>query len=362
MILRSTSYGILRFDETKVPAAPVSQTDADEGVWKRVGRGMASPMRFGIKLCSEERSASELVTDAKRAEEAGFDLAAISDHFHPWISVQGESSFVWSVLGGVATVTDEIEVGTAVTCPTMRMHPAIVAQAAATAASMLPSRFFFGVGTGEWLNEHVTGGRWPRPGERREMLRVAVDIMRTLWSGEMVTHRGEHFTVEGARLHSLSDEPIPVFVAAGGEAAATLAGEIGNGLIGTAPDENIVSTFRGGAGADAHAYAEITVCWGDDPEQGLRTALERWPNAGLPGALNSELALPEHFEQAAELVRIDDLRGSIVTGAELGPYVEMVRRYESAGYDGVWFHQIGTDQEGFAAFAQKELLPVLRSS
>lgn len=323
---------------------------------------MGGDMRFGIKLCSEERSARDLVGDAIRAEEAGFDLAAISDHFHPWISAQGESPFVWSVLGGVAAVTDEIEVGTAVTCPTVRMHPAIVAQAAATAASMLPSRFFFGVGTGEWLNEHVTGGRWPRPDERREMLREAVGLMRTLWSGEMVTHRGKHFTVEGARLHSLADEPIPVFVAAGGEAAASLAVEIGDGLIGTTPDENVVSTFREGAGPDAHAYAEITVCWGSDPEQGLRTALERWPNAGLPGALSAELALPDHFEQAAELVRIDDLRDSIVTGPEPAPYVEMVRRYEKAGYDGVWFHQIGTDQEGFAAFAQKELLPALRSS
>ena len=194
-------------------------------------------MKFGTKLCAEERSATDLVRDAVRAEETGFDFAAISDHFHPWVSAQGESPFVWSVLGGVAAATDEIEVGTAVTCPTVRMHPVIVAHAAATAASMLPGRFFLGVGTGEWLNEHVTGARWPRPDERREMLREAVGLMRSLWSGESVTHRGEHFTVEGARLFSLPDDPIPVFVAAGGERAATLAGEIGDGLIGTAPDE-----------------------------------------------------------------------------------------------------------------------------
>ncbi|HEX7347103.1 MAG TPA: TIGR03557 family F420-dependent LLM class oxidoreductase, partial [Candidatus Limnocylindrales bacterium] len=219
-----------------------------------------------MKLCSEERSATDLVRDAVRAEESGFDFAAISDHFHPWVSAQGESPFVWSVLGAVAAATDEIEVGTAVTCPTVRMHPVIVAHAAATAASMLPGRFFLGVGTGEWLNEHVTGGRWPRPGERRAMLREAVGLMRELWSGESVTHRGEHFVVEGATLYSLPDDPIPVFVAAGGEEAATLAGEVGDGLIGTSPEGAIVSTFRKGAGSEAHAYAEITVCWSDDPE------------------------------------------------------------------------------------------------
>lgn len=319
-------------------------------------------MRIGTKLCSEERSATDLVRDAVRAEEAGFDFAAISDHLHPWVSAQGESPFVWSVLGGIAAVTDGIEVGTAVTCPTIRMHPVNVAHAAATAASMLRGRFFFGVGTGEWLNEHVTGAPWPRPGRRREMLREAVGLMRNLWAGEVVTRRGDHFTVEAAKLYSLPDQPIPVFVAAGGEQAAQLAGEIGDGLIGTAPDDAVVSTFRQGAGADAHAYAEITVCWSEDPEQGLRTALERWPNAALPGALSTELALPEHFEQAAELVRLDDLRGSVVTGPEPDPYIEMVRRYVEAGYDGIWFHQIGTDQEGFATFAQKELLPALRSS
>jgi len=319
-------------------------------------------MRFGVKLCSEERSASDLVHDAVRAEQAGFDFAAISDHFHPWIGAQGESPFVWSVLGGVAAVTDSLEVGTAVTCPTVRMHPAIVSQAAATAATMLPGRFFLGVGTGEWLNEHVTGGHWPRPAERREMLREAVEVMRDLWSGEMVTHRGEHYVVDGAQLYSLPDDPPPVFVAASGTAAASLASEIGDGLIGTSPAADMLSTFRDGADAESRAYAEITVCWSEDAEEGLRTALERWPNAAVPGALNTELALPEHFEQAASLVRLDDLRGSVVTGPQLDPYVELVRSYEEAGYDGVWFHQIGVDQEGFATFAEKELLPTLSAS
>jgi coenzyme F420-dependent glucose-6-phosphate dehydrogenase len=317
-------------------------------------------MRFGVKLCAEERTASELITDAARAEQAGFDFAAISDHFHPWVDAQGESPFVWGVLGGVAAVTDDLEVGTAVTCPTVRMHPAIVAQAAATAAALLEGRFFLGVGTGEWLNEHVTGARWPRPGERREMLREAVEVIRELWSGELVDHAGAHYRVEGARLYSLPESPPPIMVAAGGPKAARMAAEIGDGMIGTSPNGELVGAFREGAGAGARAYAEIGVCWSLDPDEGLRTAVERWPNAGLPGSLSTELAMPAHFEDASSLVGADELRVSVVVGSDVEPYLEQAQRYAEAGYDGVWFHQIGTDQDGFCGFAEKELLPALR--
>lgn len=318
-------------------------------------------MRFGLKLCSEERTASDLLADAVRAEEVGFDFAAISDHFHPWVDAQGESPFVWSVLGGIAAVTEELEVGTAVTCPTVRMHPAIVAQATATAAAMFEGRFFFGVGTGEWLNEHVTGARWPRPDERRAMLREAIDVIRDLWSGELVDHAGPHYRVEGARLYSTPDSPPPIMVAAGGPAAAQLAAEIGDGMIGTSPDRELVAAFRGGAGPAARIYAEMGVCWSPDPDDGLRTAVERWPNAGLPGSLSTELAMPAHFEDAASLVGTDELRGSVVVGTDVEPYVERARAYADAGYDGLWFHQIGTDQDGFCAFAEKDLLPALTS-
>jgi coenzyme F420-dependent glucose-6-phosphate dehydrogenase len=319
-------------------------------------------MRVGIKLCAEERSANELVQDAVAAEEAGFDFAAVSDHFHPWVDAQGESPFVWSVLGGVAVATERIEVGTAVTCPTIRTHPVIVAQAAATVASMLPRRFFLGVGTGERLNEHVTGDHWPRPDARREMLREAVDIMRQLWTGDLVTHRGTHFEVDGARIYSLPEEPPPVMVAAGGESAASLAAEIGDGLIGTSPDADLVSAYRSEAAGGARVYGEVAVCYGDDPEEGLRTALRRWPNAVLPGALSVELALPEHFDSAAQLLDVEHLREAVVTGPDPEPYLERARTYADAGYDGVWFHQIGTDQQPFIDMARKELLPDLTGS
>ena len=319
-------------------------------------------MRFGLKLCSEERTASELLADAARAEEVGFDFAAISDHFHPWVDTQGESPFVWAVLGGIAAVTDELEVGTAVTCPTVRMHPAIVAQATATAAAMLEGRFFFGVGTGEWLNEHVTGARWPRPDERRAMLREAIEVIRELWSGELVDHAGPHYRVEGARLYSTPAAPPPIMVAAGGPAAAQLAADIGDGMIATSPNRELVAAFREGTDPGSRAYAEIGVCWSSDPEEGLQTAVERWPNAGLPGALSTELAMPAHFEDAASLVGAEQLKDSVVVGPDVEPYVEQAREYADAGFDGVWFHQIGTDQDGFCAFAEKELLPALSSS
>ena len=318
-------------------------------------------MRFGLKLCAEERAATDLLADAVRAEEAGFDFAAISDHFHPWVDAQGESPFVWGVLGGIAAVTEELEVGTAVTCPTVRMHPAIVAQAAATAAAMFEGRFFLGVGTGEWLNEHVTGARWPRPDERRAMLGEAVDVIRQLWSGDLVDHAGPYYRVDGARLYSTSASPPPIMVAAGGPAAAQLAADIGDGMIGTSPKEELVSTFREGADAAARAYAEIGVCWSSDPDEGLRIAVERWPNAGLPGSLNTELAMPAHFEDAAALVGTEELKGSIVVGPDVEPYLDRARKYADAGYDGLWFHQIGTDQDGFCSFAEKELLPALRA-
>jgi coenzyme F420-dependent glucose-6-phosphate dehydrogenase len=319
-------------------------------------------MRFGLKLCAEERTATELLGDAARAEEVGFDFAAVSDHFHPWVDVQGESPFVWSVLGGIAAVTDELEVGTAVTCPTVRIHPAIIAQAAATASTMLDGRFFLGVGTGEWLNEHVTGSRWPRPDDRRAMLREAVEVIRELWAGELVDHDGPHYRVDGARLYSVPASPPPIMVAAGGQEAAKLAGEIGDGMIGTSPNRDLVSTFRASADDHARSYAEIGVCWASDPEDGLRTAVERWPNAGLPGSLSAELPMPAHFEEAVSLVGPEELRASVVVGPDVDPYVERAKEYAATGYDGVWFHQIGTDQQGFCAFAEKELLPALRSS
>src|SRR5918992_1400453 len=189
----------------------------------------------GYALSSEEHSPNDLVRYARRAEEAGFTFALISDHYHPWIDRQGHSSFVWNVIGGIAQATERLRLGTRVTCPTIRIHPAIVAQAAATAAALMPGRFFLGVGSGENLNEHVVGERWPPLAVRLEMLEEAIEAIRELWTGKLVSHRGKHYTIENARLYTLPDEPPPLVVAAAGPNAAELAGRMGDGLVGVSP-------------------------------------------------------------------------------------------------------------------------------
>src|SRR6266566_3097685 len=181
-------------------------------------------MQLGYHLSSEEHDANTLVRLAGRAEQLGFGFATIADHFHPWTDAQGQSPFVWGVLGGIAATTSTLRVGTAVTCPLIRTHPAIVAQAAATAAAMFGDRFFLGVGSGEALNEHIFGDRWPPADIRLEMLEEAVAVMRKLWEGGQQSHEGKHYRVENARLYTLPDEPVPVMVSGFGTKSAALAG------------------------------------------------------------------------------------------------------------------------------------------
>jgi G6PDH family F420-dependent oxidoreductase len=315
---------------------------------------------IGFTLSSEEHGASELVEYAARAEETGFDFVAVSDHFHPWTDRQGESPFVWSVLGGIAQATTSIDVITAVTCPTVRIHPAIVAQAAATTASMMPGRFSLGVGTGENLNEHVLGDRWPAAPERLRMLEEAIDLMRRLWSGSFVTHRGEHYTVEGARIYSLPPEPPPILVAAAGKRAAELAGREGDGLIGVGPDPEAVATFREAGGEGSPRYGQLHVCYHEDEAEARRIAHEVWPNAALPGELGAELPLPRHFEQASQMVSEDDVVASVICGPDPDAYLDRIGDYVEAGFDHVFIHQIGSEQRPFLRFFGEQVLPKAR--
>ena len=317
----------------------------------------ATGVELGYALSSEEHGPLALVEHASRAEECGFTYALVSDHFHPWIDAQGQSPFVWSVLGGIATRTERLRVGTGVTCPTIRIHPAIVAQAAATCAAMLPGRFFLGVGTGENLNEHVLGDRWPPTFVRREMLREAVELMRDLWRGELTSHRGTHYTVENARLYTVPDEPPEVMVAASGPEAAALAGEIGDGLVATAPDADLVSTFEDAGGTGKERFAQLTVCWAEDEDDAITTALEVWPNAGLRGTLGQELPLPSHFEQAAVMVGREEIAEAIVCGPDPERHRAAIQEYAEAGFDHVYVHQVGADQDGFLRFYEREILP-----
>jgi coenzyme F420-dependent glucose-6-phosphate dehydrogenase len=312
---------------------------------------------IGYALSSEEHGPLDLVRYARQAEEAGFEYALVSDHFHPWIDRQGQSPFVWSVIGGIAGATRGLRLGTGVTCPNIRIHPAVIAQAAATSAAMLPGRFFLGVGTGENLNEHVLGDRWPEAAVRLEMLEEAIDVIRLLWQGGYQSHHGRHYTVEEARIYTLPDEPPPMYVAASKPTAAELAGRAGDGLVSTAPDAEVVAAFDGAGGEGKPKLGQVTVCWAESEEEGKRIAYEWWPNAAVRGDLSQELALPRHFEDAAQMVAEDDVAEKVVCGPDPDRYFEQVEGYADAGFDHVYLHQVGPDQEGFFRFAQEELLP-----
>ena len=313
-------------------------------------------MELGFALSSEDHPPNELVRQAQIAERAGFTFGLISDHFHPWVSDQGHSPFVWSTLGGIAEATEKIRTGTGVTCPLIRIHPAIVAQAAATVAAMMPGRFFLGVGTGENLNEHVTGARWPLPWERLEMLEEAVEVIRKLWSGEEITHRGEHYTVEQARLYTLPDEPAEIYVAASKPQAAELAGRIGDGLVSTSPDEELVSAFEEAGGSGKPKLGMIHVAYDTDEKKALKRAHELWPNTALQGPLSQELALPSDFEGAVPMVGEEDVAESVPHGPDPAKYRDLIAKYEKAGFTHVYIHQIGDNQKEFCEWAAQNLL------
>jgi coenzyme F420-dependent glucose-6-phosphate dehydrogenase len=316
-------------------------------------------MELGYTLSSEEWGPRDLASLAAEAERAGFEFAMISDHFHPWTDRQGQSPFVWSTLGAIAATTDRLRVGTGVTCPILRIHPAIVAQATATTAALFEGRFFLGVGTGENLNEHIVGEHWPTPDARLEMLEEAIDLMRSLWTGGMTTSRGRHFTVEEARIYTLPDEPPDIMVAARGEGAADLAGRLGDGLIGVAPARETIERFEEAGGEGKPRYGQIHVCWAPDEASAQRTAFEVWPNAGMEGSLGSELRVPKHFEEAAKMLTEDQVAERVVCGPDPERHLEAIREFVDAGYDHVYVHQIGPDQRGAIAFYEREVMPKL---
>lgn len=313
---------------------------------------------IGYSLSSEEHPGSALVRFGAMARDHGLTDIVVSDHYHPWNDAQGESPFVWGVLGGLAAAVPDARLGTGVTCPTIRIHPAVIAQAAATAAEMAGGGFFLGVGSGENLNEHVLGDRWPAADERLSMLEESVEVMRALWTGDEVTLHGEHYDVEAARIFTLPATEIPIYVSAFGPKAARLAAAVGDGIVNTGPDADIVATYRE-AGGEGPAIAMTKACWAPE-EVDARTAVARlWPNSGLPGQLAQELRTPALFEQACELVDADLAVGSTPVGPDPEVHVASLRAHLDAGYDQVFVHQIGADQEGFLAFYRDEVLPRL---
>jgi coenzyme F420-dependent glucose-6-phosphate dehydrogenase len=315
---------------------------------------------IGYKLSSEEHGSRALVENARRAEEVGFSFALISDHYHPWIDRQGESPFVWSVIGALSQATDRLRIGTGVTCPTIRIHPAIIAQAAATCAQLLPRRFFLGVGTGENLNEHILGDTWPSATQRLEMLEEAIEVMRLLWEGGQKSHYGRHYTVENARIYSLPDEPPPVFVAGVGKKAVELAARVGDGLISVAPKKESVETFVAAGGRGKPRLAEMNVCYAESEAEARKTATEWWPNIAMGGQLGQDLALPSHYEAVAELVSEDDVAEAVACGPDPDRHIGLISKYLDAGFEQITVHQIGPDQAGFFSFYEESVLPKFR--
>ncbi|MCU7730467.1 TIGR03557 family F420-dependent LLM class oxidoreductase [Actinoplanes sp. KI2] len=312
-------------------------------------------MRLGYKLAAEAFGPKELIRQAVRAEECGFDFVEISDHFHPWLEVQGHSPFAWSVLGAIAARTTRLGLATGVTCPTVRYHPAIIAQAAATLAIISDDRFTLGVGSGERLNEHVVGGCFPGVRERHALLVEALEIIELLWRGGYRSYDGTYLSLEDAQVFDLPEKLPAIAVAAGGKDAARLAAMHGGGLFATEPRADLVETFTA-AGGSGPKYAELSVAWAPDEEAAVRAAHEtsRWSVLGWK--VMSELPNPVNFEAASATVRPDDVREQMVTGPDPQRYRDAIAAYEKAGYDHVALMNAGPDPDGFLAFCERELI------
>jgi G6PDH family F420-dependent oxidoreductase len=317
-------------------------------------------MKFGYFLSTEEFGPKQLVEQARLAEDAGFDALWISDHYHPWNDNQGQSPFVWSVIGAISQACD-LPVTTAVTCPTVRIHPAVVAQAAATSAVMLDGRFRLGVGSGEALNEHILGDAWPTADVRLAMLEEAVGVMRALWTGDTVTHSGPFYTVDTARLYTVPDTPPEIYVSGFGPKATELAAKIGDGYVNTAPDKELVSLFKDKSGGKP-AQAGFKVCWADTEDEGVDIAHHLWANAGVPGELAQVLPSPQHFEQVSSLVTKEMTRQSSVCGPDVERHVDAFAPYAEAGYDEVYVSNMGPNYRTMLKVYGEKVLPAVRSS
>ncbi|MGF7118465.1 TIGR03557 family F420-dependent LLM class oxidoreductase [Methanobacterium oryzae] len=315
-------------------------------------------MKIGYKLSSEEFDPLDLVCFASQAEDAGFDFAMISDHYHPWIGETGESPFVWSTIGGISQVTENLPIITGVTCPTFRIHPAIIAHAAATAASMLPERFILGVGSGENLNEHVLGNDWPSTPKRIDMLAEAIYIIKALWEGGegLQDYEGFYYKVENAKIYTKPAELPPIYIAAEGEMAATLAGNMGDGLIAQHDNEKAVEIFKNSGGEGKPCYAEATLCWDENKDEAIKTALKYWPIKANDVQINTDIPTTFHFERLAQLATEDIISEEIVCSEDPQDHINEIKKYAKAGYDHICLHQVGPNQHEFIELCRDEIL------
>jgi G6PDH family F420-dependent oxidoreductase len=317
-------------------------------------------VEVGLLLSSEEYTPHELVDQAMRAERAGFHGLSISDHFHPWLAAQGQSSFVWTMIGAISQVSP-LPICTFVVCPIMRVHPVILAQAAATSAVLTGGKFILGVGTGEALNESIMGEAWPPAPIRRDMLREAVALMRELWRGEVVTHEGDFYTVHHARIYTRPENPPPVYLSGLGSKSTKLAGRIADGFISSEPSADAVASFRAQGGAGKPTVGGAKACFDTDEQQAIRVAYARWRTSGLPGELGQVLPTPEHFEQGSKLVPPDAIAEQIACGPDPKRHLDQIEQYRQAGFDEIYVAPVGPKYAEMIEFYRTEILPQVAS-
>lgn len=317
-------------------------------------------MQVGYKLATEAFTPTQIVEQTVAAEEAGFDFVELSDHYHPWLEEQGHSGFTWSMLGTMAAKTERIGLATGVTCPTVRYHPAIIAQAAATVQILSGNRFTLGIGAGERLNEHVVGGGWPAGRIRHHMLREALEIIDLLWQGGYQSYEGKYLTLEDARVFDLPDQLPVIAVASGGPGASKLAAQYGSGLFATEPKPELVQAYaeHGGSGPK---YAEVPMAWATDEDAAAQEALRtsRWALSGWK--VMSELPNPVNFDAASSSVTAEDIKGQFSCGPDLDRHVQQAQPYVDAGFDHIVLQNAGPDPDGFMAVCKSELIERVRS-
>jgi G6PDH family F420-dependent oxidoreductase len=320
--------------------------------------------QFGYTMMCEQSGPQELVADLCAAERAGFDFSVISDHYQPWLATQGHSPYAWAVLGAAAQATERIPLMTYVTCPTLRYHPAVVAQKAATVQILSGGRFRLGLGAGENLNEHVVGKRWPAAGVRHAMLKEAIEIIGALFDAEdgTVNHRGKHFDVEQARLWDRPQERVPIAIAVSGPASCRLAGEHADAMVAVEPKAELGEMFDAAGGQGKPRVGQIAVAYDEDRDAAVKRAHEQFRWFGLGWKVNADLPNPDGFESATQFVTPEQVSEQLACGPDVEEHVEKIRPFLDAGFTELALVQIGGGQQAsFIAWAERELLPALRS-
>jgi G6PDH family F420-dependent oxidoreductase len=317
---------------------------------------------FGYTLMTEQSGPKELVRHARQAEDVGFDFEVSSDHYSPWLTTQGHAPYAWSVLGAVAAVTERVELMTYVTCPTVRYHPAVVAQKAATLQVLSDGRFTLGLGSGESLNEHVVGEGWPGVDVRQDMLIEAIEIIRALHTGDLVTYDGQYFRVDSARVWDAPEAGVPLATAVSGPKSIERFSALVDHMIAVEPEADLVSGWEEAHGGGSRKIGQIPISWDPDEDAAIARAHEQFRWFGLGWPVNSELPTPASFASATQFVRPEDVAEGIACGPDLDKIAESVRPYLEAGFTDVALVQIGGDtQDRFLAEAAEPLLERLRA-